>query len=230
MDGTQQDTVSHPTIISRLIAVCALGFIALFFLNAAGAKVHSNPTNQDALAWAAQHQQQIWIGGFANGLSSTFSGLLVLLLVPLVRGRGLLATLVSVGVAVALAVQWVHAAVFFALAELAHRGGADAGVLALFTLGETMDSADGVALGMALACLSVLLLRSRTLPAALGWFGLVVAAVGALSTPIHIAGGAFIDPVTVVLGFLWCLAVSAVLLIKPVRLRGTADIAAPAGV
>lgn len=229
MDGTRQDTLSHPTIISRLVAVCALGFIALFFLDAAGAKVHANPTTQDALAWAAQHQQQIWIGGFAHGLSSTFFGLLVLLLVPLVRGRGLFATLVSVGVAVAVAVQWVHAGVFFALAQLAHRGGADAGVLALFTLSETMDSADGVAIGIALACLSVLLLRSRTLPAALGWFGLVVAGVGALSTPIHIAGAAFIDPVTVILGFLWCLAVSAVLLVRPIRLREPADIV-PAGV
>ena len=57
----------------------------------------------------------------------------------------------------------------YALAELAHRGGADAGVLARFTLGSTMDDADDILIPIAMACAGWMLLRSGRAPAAMAW-------------------------------------------------------------
>ncbi|MDQ6636436.1 MAG: hypothetical protein M3Y62_01460 [Candidatus Dormibacteraeota bacterium] len=54
--------------------------------------------------------------------------------------------------AAAVALQWAHAGMLYALAELAQRGGADAGVLALFTLGSTMDDSDAIIIPLASAC------------------------------------------------------------------------------
>ncbi len=85
--------------------------------------------------------------GFSDGLLNTLFAILVILLVALTGARGALVGVIYVMVGGAIALQWAHAGMLYALADLAHRGGADAGVLALFTLGYTMDDSDRVRSG-----------------------------------------------------------------------------------
>jgi len=71
--------------------------------------------------------------------------------------------------------------------DLAHRGGADAGVLALFSLAKTMDYTDGLSLGLLVSCVSLLLVHSRVLPRPVAWLGLLVAVEQIVTMPIQLA-------------------------------------------
>lgn len=59
-------------------------------------------------------------------------------LVSVTGGRGCLAALSYVAVSAVVALGWAGAGIVYGMAELAHRGGSDAGVMALFSLGETV--------------------------------------------------------------------------------------------
>lgn len=62
-----------------------------------------------------------------------------------------------------------------------------------------------------------MLLHTRLLPPPIGWFGVLVAGVLAVSGPVSIAGGGFINPVDFSLGLLWSLALGLALLVRPVQ-------------
>jgi len=97
--------------------------------------------------------------------------------VAIAGGGRVLAPIAYVCSGGAAAIQWTHAAMLIALSDLASRGGADAGVLALFTLGSTMDEADGMMIAVALFCAGWLLLRSDRTPALVSWLTLLIAGV-----------------------------------------------------
>jgi hypothetical protein len=134
-------------------------------------------------------------------------------------GRGVPATLAYIGAGAAVANQW---------AELAQQGAADAGVLALFSLGSTMDDADAVPLALALGSLGFLLLRSRVLPAPVAWFTVVLAAVNVVSTPAEILGLGVVNLIEVALSFVWMFVFGVTLLIRPVRVPETLRMAVAA--
>jgi len=177
---------------------------------------------QRTLAWVSQNQQSIWIDGFLSGLGNTLLALLIVLLVALTMKTGILARVAYIGAAAAMATAWAHAGVEYALADLAHRGGASAGILALFSLARTMDYTDGVSIALAVGCSSLLLLRSRALPRPAAWLGLLMAVEQIVAMPIQLAvsgtGNGPEGPITVVLGLLWLLVIGIALLVKPVRL------------
>ena len=210
-----------PTIVGRVAGVCALAVLAVLVLSV-GSQFHSDMSAQQTVAWVSQHQQGIWIDGFLSGLGNTLLALLIVLLVALTMYTGILARIAYIGAAAAVATAWTHAGVEYALADLAHRGGADAGVLALFSLARTMDYTDGVSIALAIGCASLLLLRSRALPRPVAWLGLLVAVEQIVVMPIQLAvagtGNGPQGPISVVLGLLWLAVLGIVLLIKPVRL------------
>ncbi len=178
--------------LGRLTGATALGMVVVFatsILLGPGSMFHSDPAAQRAIAYVAQNGRLIWVQGFLDGMVNTVFALLVVLLVALTGGRGILSRISYISVAAAAALQWAHAGMLYALADLAHRGGSDAGVLALFSLGKTMDDADAVPIAIAFACVGVLMLWSRALPAGLAWLTLVVCAVSVISTVSAIAGG-----------------------------------------
>ena len=220
--GTNRWTdIWSPTIVSRIAGVCALVMLAILFPSI-GPDYHSNMSAQQVVAYVSQNQKAIWIDGFISGMGNTLFALLLVLLVALTIQTGLLARIAYVGASGAMAIGWVHAGVEFALADLAHRGGANAGVLALFSFAKTMDYTDGVPIYLAVGCASVLLLRSRALSRPVAWLGLVVAVVPFIVMVIQLTvagtGNGPQGPVSVVLGLLWLLVIGVVLLVKPVRL------------
>ena len=216
-----------PTTVSRAAGVCALAVLAVLLLSV-GSQFHSDMSAQRTVAWVSQNQQGIWVDGLFAGLGNTLLALLIVLLVGLAMKTGILARVAYIGAAAAMATAWVHAGVEYALADLAHRGGADAGILALFSLARTMDYTDGISIALAAGCASLLLLRSRGLPRPVAWLGLVMAVEQIVAMPIQLAvsgtGNGPEGPITVVLGLLWLLVIGIVLLVKPVRLS-----ASPAG-
>ncbi len=113
-------------------------------------------------------------------------------------------------------IQWTHAGMLYALAELAHRGGADAGVLALFTLGATMDDADGIVIPIAMACAGWMLLRSRRAPAAVAWLTIAAAAIGTAVSVVVGVGGPDLGPASVISAWIWLVGIGITLLVKPV--------------
>jgi len=219
--------IEHPQngngpVVGRVAGLAALCTAAVFLsvlIAGAGGTLHSNLTAPQAVAWAAQNGQLIRVTGFADGLVNTLFAVVVVLLVVLSGGRGVPATLAYIGAGAAVALQWAHAGMLYALAERAQLGAADAdaGVLALFTLGGTMDDADAVPLALALGSLGFLLLRSRVLPAPLAWFTVVLAVVNAVSTPAEILGLGVVNLIEVALSFVCMVAFGATLLIRPVR-------------
>jgi len=113
--------------------------------------------------------------------------------------------------------SWTQVGMIYAMVDLGARGGAEAGVLALFTLGKTMQLTDGVGLLLAIGGSSVLLMRARSVPTWLAWYGIVVAVFHAIEDPLRIVLGLnLVGPVGIVLGLLWLAAVGIALLVRPV--------------
>jgi hypothetical protein len=228
--------IEHPqnesrSVVGRMAGLAALCTGAVFLavlIAGAGGTLHSNLTGPQAVAWAAQNGQLIRVTGFADGLVNTLFAVVVVLLVVLSGGRGVPATLAYIGAGAAVANQWAHAGMLYALAELAQQGAADAGVLALFSLGSTMDDADAIPLALALGSLGFLLLRSRVLPAPVAWFTVVLAAVNVVSTPAEILGLGVVNLIEVALSFVWMFVFGVTLLIRPVRVPETLRMAVAA--
>ena len=219
--------VWSPTIVSRAAGICAVAVLAVLFLSV-GSQFHSDMSAQRTLAWVSHNQQGIWIDGFLSGLGNTLLALLIVLLVALTMKTGILARVAYIGAAAAVATAWAKAGVEYALADLAHQGGASAGVLALFSLAKTMDYTDGISIALAVGCSSLLLLRSRALPRPVAWLGLLMAVEQIVVMPIQLAvtgtGNGPQGPISVALGLLWLVVIGIVLLVKPVQLsRHTPD-------
>lgn len=213
------DSLEHQRRLGRAAGITALGAAAVFVLSiflGPGNVIHGSPDSQTAVAFAASHGTAITLLGFTDGILNTLLGVLIVLLIAIARGDGVLARIAYVCAGAAAAIQWTHAGMLYALADLAHRGGADAGVLALFTLGSTMDDADGIVIPIAMICAGWMLLRSRHVPAALAWLTLAAAAVTAAVTVLAGVGGPDLGPVSVITGWIWLLGISIPLLIKPV--------------
>lgn len=210
--------ISHRVRIGRLAGATALVYFAVFFMSIGtgpGNELHSNVSAQSAIAYAAQHGQEIRLQGWADGLNNTLFGILIVLLIAVAGADGILSRIAYVCAGAAVAVQWTHASILFGLADLAHRGGADQGLMALFTLGSTMDEADSVVFPVALACAGWMLLRSHRVPALVGWLTLAVAALNAVLVVLAMAGGPDLGPVTVISGWVWLLGIGITLIIKP---------------
>lgn len=213
------DSFDNQQRLGRAAGITALAAAGLFIFSiflGPGNVIHGNPDSQTALAFAAGHGTAITMLGFADGILNTLLGILIVLLIAVAAGNGVLARIAYVCAGAAAAIQWTHAGMLYALAELAHRGGADAGVLALFTLGSTMDEADGIVIPVAMVCAGWMLLRSGRVPAALAWLTLAAAAVSAAVTVLAGVGGPDLGPVAVITGWIWLLAVGIPLVIKPV--------------
>ena len=219
------------TRLARVTGLTALVLAAVFVASIVigpGNVLHGDPDSATALAFAADHGRAIALLGFLDGIINTLLGILIVLLIALAGIDGILARIAYVAAGAATAIQWTHAGKLYALVELAQRGGADAGVLALFTLGSTMDDADGIVIPVAIACAGWLVLRSRCVPAAVGWLTLVVTAMGAVQTCVAALGGPDVGPVTVLSAWIWLLGLGITLLVRPIAGRfATAAAAAP---
>lgn len=213
------DFLEHQRRLARAAGITALTVAAIFIVSiflGPGNVLHANPDSRTALAYAADHGIAIKVHGFADGMLNTLLGVLIVLLIAMAGIDGVLARIAYVAAGAAAAIQWTHAGMLYALADLAHRGGADAGVLALFTLGSTMDEADGIVIPIAMVCVGWLLLRSGRAPSAVAWLTMAVAAVGTAVTVVAGLGGPDLGPVAVITAWIWLLGLGIPLVIRPV--------------
>jgi hypothetical protein len=221
----------HPVRLGRLAGATALVYFAVFFWSIGpgpGDVLHSNIASQSAIAYAAQHGREITLQGWNDGLNKTLFGILIVLLIAVAGADGILSRIAYVCAGAAVAIQWTHASILYGLADLAHRGGADQGVMALFTLGSTLDDADAVVIPIALACAGWLLLRSHRVPALVAWLTLAVAAFGAVLVILTVAGGPDLGPASVISGWVWLVGIGITLLIRPVSRHERTGMVAPA--
>ena len=221
----------HPVRLGRLAGATALVYFAVFFSSIGSGpsnELHSNVSAQSAIAYAAQHGREITLQGLNDGLSNTLFGILIVLLIAVAAGEGIFARIAYLCAGAAVAIQWTHASILYGLADLAHRGGADQGVMALFTLGSTMDEADAIVAPVAVACAGWMLLRSHRVPALVGWLTLAVAAFDTVLVVLTFAGGPDLGPASVISGWLWLLGIGITLLIRPVSTHERTGMVVPA--
>jgi hypothetical protein len=212
----------HPALIGRLAGVAGVAFMALAFApgGLGGPQYGTRMSTPQILTWVSQHTGSFPVSGFLDGLSASVFAIFALLLVSKARGRGLLNSVVVSSVGALMAIDWVAAGIYYALADAAGRQQATGGVVGLFSLTTSMTYTDGFVAGLAILALSLLQFRPRTLPRPLIWLGVLVGAFQLVSDPIQLAinhspAGAT-GPIGVVLLFVWILAVAAVMLIRPV--------------
>jgi hypothetical protein len=172
------------------------------------------------VAWVTRHSGSFSVTGFIAGLSTTVFAIFVLLLVRPARGRGLLVSVAVSAVAAMMAIDWVGAGVYYALTDAAGRQQATSGILALFSLSNSMTYTDGLVAGVAVLALSLMQFGAHALPRPVIWLGALAGADSIVSDPIQLAisrspAGAT-QPIGVVLALVWVLAVTVVMLIRPV--------------
>jgi hypothetical protein len=193
-----------------------LVFISFAGLVIPGSLFYSGAGEHQILAWAASSQRAIWFEGLLGGVGDLFFAVFILALMSVAGARGFLAALSTVAVSTVVALGWVQAGIVYGMAELAHRGGSDAGVMALFSVGETVVYSVDFPFALALACAGLVMLRSRALPAAVAWATLVLAGLHVVgNTAFVLTGVGVINPVLILLELVWVLATAIVLLVRP---------------
>jgi hypothetical protein len=221
MDTLWEDR--HPALLARLAGVGGVLFVVATLLpgGLGGPFFDDTLTTPGLLSWVKGHVNGLPAQGFLSAVSSTLAVLVLVAFLSIARGRGLAARIATVSLGGMLAIEWMDAALSFALADAAGRESSDAGVVALFSLAKSMTFVDGFAFGMAVVVISALALRARTLPAPVCWLGLVTGVVHLVSLPVQFALNSRPDgvtgPVSVVLVLVWFLAASIVLLVRPGR-------------
>lgn len=221
----------YRTLVGRSAGAFALlSFAVLFVSIGLGPSnvLFGDVSSQTAIAYVAQHQGLVTLLGTLDGLYATLLGILIVLLIAVAGAAGILPRIAYVCAGAAVAIQWTHAGILYGLADIAHRGGADQGLMALFTLGSTMDDADSVVISIAVLCAGWLLWRSHRAPAFVGWLTLAVAAFQAALEVLAKIGGPDLGPALIVSSWLWSIGIGITLLIKPVASSERPGVVAPA--
>lgn len=212
----------HRALIARLAGVCGLVFVAFTFApgGLGGPLFDNNVSSQQIVDWVRHNGAGISFSGFTGGLSASVVTIFLILLVRITASRGALAVIGAASAASFMAIDWVHAGVFYAMADAGQRGQSEAGVVALFSLAKMITFADGFVIGMAVVAISILAMLSRTLPRPIVWLGFVMGGYHIVETPIQLAlngrASGVTGPVDVVISLIWVGAVALVLLIKPI--------------
>ena len=235
MESNARTETSNPIALSRLAGLCAVGYVLSALLGLSGALggnlYFSDAPVSDVLAWIGQNGQLISLSIFLTGVVTTLLyGGLIVLLVQMTAARGILPVLAYLGLTITVVTVWTQAGMIYAMVDLAARGGADAGVLALFTLARTMQFTDGVGVALAIGGSSVLALRAGVLPQWSAWFGVIVAAFFLIADAFRILGLGLVGPLGVLLAFAWILVVGVTLLARPARASRAGNVTAVAAV
>lgn len=221
MDTPWEET--HRPLLARITGAAGLVFVVATFLpgSLGGPQFDDTLTTPGLLSWVHANVPALPVQAFVSALQSTLMVLILIALSVLCRTRGLATRVVTVALGGMLAVEWIAAAVSFALADAARRASSDSGIVALFSLSKTMTFADGFVFGLAVLAISLAALRSRALPAPVVWLGVACAVVHLVDLPVQFAINARPDgvtgPISVAVLLVWALTLSLVLLVRPRR-------------
>ena len=212
----------HGVLMARLAGIAGVAFVAISLVpgGLGGPIFDNNISTPQLVEWVKNNGGGISADGFVGAVGASIVTLLFVLLVRLTGGRGVLAVMALISTAAFMAIDWVHAGVYYAMADAGQRGQADAGIVALFSLAKMMTFADGFVIGIAVVAISLLAMTSRTLPRPLVWLGFVMGAYHLVETPIQLAinhrANGLTGPIDVLISLVWVGAVALVLLIKPI--------------
>jgi Domain of unknown function (DUF4386) len=204
------------------IATAALALVAIAIFASLSAPTQSDSGEQVA-QFFSDHRTVVSVLIYLVALSFGFNLVFFIALRDLLKRRApdleTLSTIGAIGGIVFLAVAFVG---FGVLLQLAYREGAGdpATQRTLFDIYSLNITMTGVPTAVCLVAFSLVILRSRALPNWLAWYGFAVAAAHLLSMG-SLARGGFFSP-DIVAGFIaplmfyvWMLALSALLLVKP---------------
>jgi len=212
----------HRVLIARLAGIAGVVFVAVSLApgGLGGPIFDNNISTPQIVEWVQNNGAGISADGFVGAVGASIVFLMFVLLVSVTGGRGVLAVLAWSSAAAFMAIDWVHAGVYYAMADTGQRGQADAGIVALFSLAKMMTFADGFVIGIAVVAISLLALLSRALPWALVWLGFAMGGYHLVETPIQLAinhrANGITGPIDVLISLIWVGAVALVLLIKPI--------------
>jgi len=212
----------HRVLMARLAGIMGVVFVAVSVGpgGLGGPLFDNNISAPQIVDWVNNNGAGIAVDGFVGAVGATIVFLMFVLLVRITAGRGVLAVIALSSTAAFVAIDWVHAGVYYAMADAGQRGQADAGVVALFSLAKMMTFADGFVIGIAVVATSLLAMLSRTLPWPLVWLGFVMGGYHLVETPIQLAinhrANGVTGPIDVLISLIWVGAVALVLLIKPI--------------
>lgn len=220
-----------PARISRLTGILALALVAsqTFYFGVISPPLGPpEPSASTLLAWVTSHQHQL-LFQFYPGYAAVLFALVVTLLMHLLGGRGVLATLAYVAIAANLAITLVGFGLYFGLWTYIQRGGPSDGIVALATIAPTFAHSTLIPQGLAVACVGAWALRVQLWPAWLSWL-LVIAGAEAFLSVIAFAAapsfsttttsftlGAFARILDLTLGSLWPIATGIMLLVRPLK-------------
>jgi hypothetical protein len=212
----------HRVLMARLAGILGVAFVAISVApGSLGGPIFDNSISSPQIVdWVKNNGAGVSADGFVGALGASIVFVLFVLLVRITGGRGVLAVTALSSTAAFLAIDWVHAGVYYAMADAGQRGQADSGIVALFSLAKMMTFADGFVIGIAVVAISLLAMLSRTLPRPLAWLGFVMGGYHLVETPIQLAinhrANGVTGPVDVLISLIWVGAVALVLLIKPI--------------
>jgi len=225
----------HRVLIARLAGIAGVAFVAISLApgNLGGPIFDNNISTPQIVDWVKNNGGGISADGFVGAVGASIITLFLVLLVRVTGGSGVVAVISLSSAAAFMAIDWVHAGIYYAMADAGQRGQADAGIAALFSLAKMMTFADGFVIGIAVVAISLLAMLSRTLPRPLVWLGFVMGGFHLVETPIQLAinhrANGVTGPIDVLISLIWVGAVALVLLIKPIwGLQTRASVPAPA--
>ena len=212
----------HRVLMARLAGIAGVVFVAISLApgGLGGPIFDNNISTPQILDWVKNNGAGISADGFVGAVGASIVFFMFVLLVRVTGGHGVLAVIALSSTAAFMAIDWVHAGVYYAMADAGQRGQADAGVVALFSLAKMMTFADGFVIGIAVVAISLLAMLSRTLPWPLVWLGFAMGGYHLVETPIQLAinhrANGVTGPIDVLISLIWVGAVALVLLIKPI--------------
>ncbi len=223
MDHIHPDTARR---VSRVAGAVGLVFLVLAIVSQ-NPPFYTDVSNARMLAWVQAHPTALYVEGVRTAYMMI---LMVGFLAALMWRTGVsgpLRSFVWALLGASMAIDMVWSGVYYSLAYAAQHRIGDGAVLAIATLTEQLTFTDGVLWGIAVLAISVVALRTRSLPAPLAWLGVATAVVKVVGPAVQVAltrtSEGVTGPVGTVLLVFWVLATSLTLLIRPGRVRAVLD-------
>jgi hypothetical protein len=217
MDHTNTATVRR---VSRWAGLVGLVFLVLAFMSQ-NPPFYRDASNTEMLHWVQAHPTALYVEGVRTAFMMV---LMVGFLGTLMWRAGLrdpLRSFVWALLGASMAIDMVWSGVYYALAFTGQHDIGDSGVLALASLTEQLTFTDGFLWGIAVLVISVAALRTRSLPAALAWLGVLTAVFKVIEPAAQVVlnhtSEGVTGPLGTVLLVFWVLATSLTLVIRPSR-------------
>ena len=211
-----------PRPMARIGAICSMAtgltiFLAAFVIGGSGGPVDPNLSAVEIVKGAAGQHDSIQLSSVVDDLGSAMFLVFVLILGRLAEPEGgLLSRAAAYMAASWLAINLVWAGAQFAFADATVHNTDPNAAKGLFLLSQSLLVVIAVPIALQYAALGLLVLRTRVLPAFMGWFALLATATAMVSVVASIYS--VLDPVGfaafIVSAMLWPLVAGIVLLVR----------------